>query len=218
LRLVATGGGKTVTSGWRDYTVTCDPKVAVGLKPAENLAVGGAPARPKTGVLSAKPEPTPGPATAPLSAGLPDLVSKGVVIGGESMNVGSTVEVLNASKASGYRDGQCLFRIEYQVDNEGRAKTPGGFRNVLQWDATVIDNHVDPGLGTGERRTRVVDAYLIPGEHGLTLRVDADRAVEESNEGNNVRTARVRLNGPCSGPQPKGEAPGSPGSSTQKKK
>ena len=60
LRLVATGGGKTVTSGWQDYTVTCDPKVAVGLKPAENLAGGGAPARPKTGALSAKSEPAPG--------------------------------------------------------------------------------------------------------------------------------------------------------------
>ena len=126
--------------------------------------------------------------------------------------------MLSASNASGYRDGQCLFRIEYQVDNEGRAKTPGGFRNVLQWDTAVIDNHVDPGLGTGERRTRVLDAYLTPGAHGLTLRVDADRAVEESNEGNNVRTARVRLNGPCSEPQPKGAAPGSPASPTQKKK
>jgi hypothetical protein len=37
LRLVATGGGKTVTSGWQDYTITCDPKVATGLKPAENF-------------------------------------------------------------------------------------------------------------------------------------------------------------------------------------
>ena len=32
--------GKTVASGWQDYTVTCDPKVTAGLKPAENLAVG----------------------------------------------------------------------------------------------------------------------------------------------------------------------------------
>ena len=140
------------------------------------------------------------------------------MIGGESVNVGSAVEVLSASKAKGYRGGQCLFRVEYQVDNDGRAKTPGGFRNVLQWDATVIDNHMDPGLGSGEHRTRSFDAYLTPGEHGLTLRVDADRAVEESNEGNNVRTARVRLNGPCSGPQFKGAAPGSPASSTQMKK
>ena len=139
------------------------------------------------------------------------------MIGGESVNVGA-VEVLSASKAKGYRGGQCLFRVEYQVDNEGRAKTPGGFRNVLQWDATVLDNHMDPGLGTGEHRTRAFDAYLTPGEHGLTLRVDADRAVEESNEGNNVRTARVRLNGPCSGPQLKGAAPGGPASSTQMKK
>ena len=140
------------------------------------------------------------------------------MIGGELVNVGSGVEVLSASKAKGYRDGQCLFRVEYQVDNDGRAKTPGGFRNVLQWDATVIDNHVEPGLDTGEHRTRSFDAYLTPGEHGLTLRVDADRAVEESNEGNNIRTARVRLNGPCSGPQLKGAAPGSPASSTQMKK
>ena len=126
------------------------------------------------------------------------------------MNVGSTVEVLSASKASGYRDGQCLFRIEYQVDNEGRAKTPGGFRNVLQWDTAVIDNHVDPGLGTGERRTRVLDAYLTPGEHGLTLRVDADRAVEESNEGNNVRTARVRLERTVLGSSAQGCGAGKP--------
>ncbi len=218
LRLVATAGGKTVASGWQDYTVTCDPKVTAGLKPAENLADAGAPARPKTGVLSAKPEPAPGPTTATPSGGLPDLVSKGVVIGGELVNVGSGVEVLSASKAKGYRDGQCLFRVEYQVDNDGRAKTPGGFRNVLQWDATVIDNHVEPGLDTGDHRTRAFDAYLTPGEHGLTLRVDADRAVEESNEGNNIRTARVRLNGPCSGPQLKGAEPGSAGSSTQMKK
>ncbi len=163
-----------------------------------------APAPLRAGGLSAKSDPAPGPATATLSGGLPDLVSKGVVIGGEFVNVGSGVEVLSASKAKGYRGGQCLFRVEYQIDNDGRAKTPGGFRNVLQWDATVIDNHVDPGLGTGEHRTRSFDAYLTPGEHGLTLRVDADRAVEESSEGNNVRTARVRLNGPCSGSQLKG--------------
>ena len=45
LRLVATGGGKTVTSGWQDYKITCDPKVATGLKPAENIK-GAAPGKP----------------------------------------------------------------------------------------------------------------------------------------------------------------------------
>ena len=139
-----------------------------------------------------------------LSAGLPDLVNKGVVVGGEFVNVGSAVEVLSTSRAKGFRDGRCLFRIEYRVDNDGPAKTPGGFRNVLLWDATVLDDHVDPGLGPGQHRTRAFEAYLTPGEHGLTLRVDADRAAQESDEGNNVRTSRVRLNGPCSGPQTKG--------------
>jgi hypothetical protein len=38
LRLVATGGGKTVASPWHDYTVTCDPKVAPGLTPFDALA------------------------------------------------------------------------------------------------------------------------------------------------------------------------------------
>ena len=38
LRLVATGGGKTVASGWQDYKVTCDTKVTGGLKPSGDLA------------------------------------------------------------------------------------------------------------------------------------------------------------------------------------
>ena len=38
LRVVATAGGKTVTSGWQDYKVTCDPKVAPGLVPIDVLA------------------------------------------------------------------------------------------------------------------------------------------------------------------------------------
>jgi hypothetical protein len=37
LRVVAKAGGKTVTSGWRDYRVTCDPKVAPGLTPIDLL-------------------------------------------------------------------------------------------------------------------------------------------------------------------------------------
>ena len=159
--------------------------------------------------MAAKTDPASGPAMAKLSVGLPDLVNKGVVVGGEFVNVGSAVEVLSASRAKSYRDGRCLFRIEYHVDNAGPAKTPGGFRTVLLWDATVLDDHAGPGLGAGEQRSRTVDAYLTPGEHSLTLRVDPDRAVNESDEGNNIRTARVKLNGPCSSPQLKAPTPGS---------
>ena len=186
--------------------------------PPGGLAAAGGPTPvlPQGGAAPGKPDLATGRTTAALSAGRPDLVSKSVAVGGELVSAGA-VEVLSASKAKGYRDGRCLFRIEYRVDNEGPAKTPGSFRNVLLWGGTVLDDHVAPGLGPGESRTRVLDAYLTPGEHGLTLRVDADRAAAESDEANNVRTARVRLNGPCASPQVKGATPGAPAAPAQMK-
>jgi len=125
-----------------------------------------------------------------------DLVAKGVVIGGQFVNVGA-VETIHAYRAKAFANGRCLFAFQSNVKNQGAAKTPVPFRNVVQWDATVVAQNAGQLLNAGEARDYFFDAWLEPGSHTLTLRADADHAVAESDETNNQRVSRVVVMGAC---------------------
>ena len=125
-----------------------------------------------------------------------DLIAKGVVIGGQFVNVGA-VETIHTEKAKAYANGKCRFAFQYNVKNQGAAKTPAPFRNVVLWDGAVIDQRAGQLLNAGVARDYFFDAWLEPGSHLLTLRVDADHAVAERDETNNQRVTRVVLMGVC---------------------
>jgi hypothetical protein len=133
-----------------------------------------------------------------------DLVAKGVVVGGQFINVGG-VETLRASQAKGFKDGKCVFGVQYRVDNDGQtASAP--FTSVVKWGGATLAQHVQ-ALGPGQHKDHFFDAQLEPGTNTLSLVVDPANAVAESSEANNQRATTVRLLGPC-GPVVK--APSSP--------
>ena len=140
---------------------------------------------------------SPQPSLANITSAPPvDLVAKGVVIGGQFVNVGA-VEIVHAYRAKAFANGRCLFAFQYNVENQGEAKTPVPFRNVVLWDATVLAQKAGELLNGGEARDYFFDAWLEPGAHTLTLRADADHAVAESDETNNQRVSRVVVMGAC---------------------
>jgi CARDB len=126
-----------------------------------------------------------------------DLVAKGVVIGGQFVNVGA-VETIHSYKALAYANGKCRFAFQYNVKNQGAAKTPAPFRNVVLWDAAILAQDAGQMLNAGVSHDYFFEAWLQPGAHVLTLRTDADHTVAESDETNNQRTTRVVIMGICS--------------------
>jgi len=147
--------------------------------------------------IQSQPVPAPQPPLAESAFAPPvDLVAKGVVIGGQFINVGAA-ETLHTYRAKAFSNGKCLFGFEYNVKNQGAAKTPVPFRNVVLWDTGIIAQHAGQILNGGVSRDYFFDAWLEPGSHLLTLRADADQAVQESDETNNQRITRVVVMGAC---------------------
>lgn len=156
------------------------------------------------------------PATIGTNAPKPDLIGKGVALGGEYINVApGLTEVIQASKAKSHSNGRCLFGFQVRVENKGQAATPVPFTSVVKWDAMPL-GQFSAMLGKGEAKEHSFDAYLTPGTHALSFVVDSGNAVSESDEGNNVRTTQVRLVGPCGdlpvkAPSAGGAPPSGPG-------
>lgn len=135
------------------------------------------------------------PESAPLPAA--DLIAKGVAIGGQFVNVGA-VETIHSYHARKFANGKCLFAFQYNVKNQGTAKTPAPFRNVVLWDGSILAQDAGQIVNAGVARDYFFEAWLQPGSHVLILRTDADQAIQESDETNNQRTTRVVIMGVCS--------------------
>jgi hypothetical protein len=96
-------------------------------------------------------------------------------------------------------NGRCAFNVEY-YEKETNGVATGPFKNRIFSDADVRAINGPDTLNASQVKSVHTQPYLDPGSHTLTLRLDADGNVTESNEGDNSFSIRYRLEGRCVGP------------------
>jgi len=152
------------------------------------------PPKPAPDQLSA---PQPRPAQIDLS------YAPGLTIGNTTGQWGGNLQV-DASQAGRQREGRCELRLVYDVMNLGKAAA-GAFVSRVREDQLLLHHAAIAGLG-GSAQHRVSGLiYLGNGTHLLTLSVDDQQQVGESNESNNKARVTVEVRN-CGQTQP-GRAP-----------
>lgn len=143
-------------------------------------------------------KPTP---TQPTKA---DLVSlKGITVGGAVGGAGGKFSAWNGNLILATADaflhdgGQCAFNVSYDISNIGTVAAGPSFNNRLYADADVVSQQSGLSLNAGETTQINTQMSLKPGAHTLTLWVDADNHIAESNESNNKTTVKVGLDSNC---------------------
>jgi hypothetical protein len=134
----------------------------------------------------------------------PDITAlKGITLGGAVGGAGGKFVPWGGSVTLTQADsflqsgGKCAYNVSYQMRNQGSAPTSPAFWNRLRSDSTVVSQQSGLSLAAGQTKTVNTQAYLPPGGHVLSLSLDDDHAVAESNEGNNV--FKIRINVRCPG-------------------
>lgn len=143
--------------------------------------------------------------TGAASAAQPNITSNpqgGFTIWGANVNAAKlvpwgTVIELKAGDSifPNQGNGKCAFNIKYQEREVGNVSA-GAFRNKILSDGDVRSIQ-GTNLQAGETKSIHTQAYLDPNGHGLTLVLDADGNVTESNEGDNTFSIRYKLRGSC---------------------
>jgi hypothetical protein len=142
---------------------------------------------------------TPAPAPAPVTK--PDLVAgKGIVVGGKSAAWGGTIALKTADTFL-QSNGKCAVNIFYDVANTGNANASTAFVNRLYSGNTLISQQSGLSVDAGKTKTINTQAYIVPGMNQLRLVIDADNAIAESNEANNVAEVKVALDSSCGATQ-----------------
>ncbi len=127
---------------------------------------------------------------------------QGILLGGNSAGPGRKFVpwggsiTLKAEDAFLTSNGKCAFNVNYYVSNTGNAAA-GAFLNRIYSGATVISQQTGLTLDKGKTIPITTQAYLAPGANVVSLRVDADNTVVESNEGNNSTQVNVTVDASC---------------------
>lgn len=143
-------------------------------------------------------------AVASTLAPRPDITSQqGITLGGAVGGAGGRfsawggVITLNAADAIVRSPGRCAFNVSYDMKNIGTAPTSPAFKNRLLIDTTdIVSINSALSLTTGQTRQINTQAFLPSGCHTLTLSLDDDSDVCESNEKNNFPKVTVVVNCP----------------------
>ncbi len=141
----------------------------------------------------------------------PDITSgRGIVIGGEVGGQGGKLVpwggtvVLTRRDAYSPRTGTCAFNIAYDEVNREPLPTDRSFVNVLRRGNLEVSRQTNRRLGPGESRKVFTQAYLSsgPAAQTLSLTVDAEGNVTETNESNNRFEITYLLKEDCAPPTP----------------
>jgi hypothetical protein len=137
--------------------------------------------------------------------GKPDITSKkGITIGSVFIAWGGTGTLNPAEAIQSSPNNACAFNATYDMVNVGSVATSPAFLNRLKVDATsVVAINSGLSLNAGETKNITTQPYLPFGTHRLTLALDDDHNVAESDESpaSNVKTVSYSLKGPCGPPQ-----------------
>jgi len=140
----------------------------------------------------------------PPGAGKPDITSKkGITIGTVFIPWGATGTLKAAEAIQSSPNNACAFNATYDMVNLGSVATSPAFLNRLKVDATsVVAINSALSLNANETKNITTQPYLPFGTHRLTLALDDDNNVAESDEtpASNVKTVTYVLQGPCGAP------------------
>ena len=141
----------------------------------------------------------------------PDITSgRGIVVGGEVGGQGGKLVpwggtvVLTRRDAVSPRTGTCAFNIAYDEVNREPSETSRSFVNVLRRGTLEVARQTNRHLGPSEARKVFTQAYLAsgPAAHTLSLTLDAERTVAETDESNNRFEITYLLKEDCAPPTP----------------
>lgn len=127
----------------------------------------------------------------------PDVTSEvGMKFGTKEVAWSDSVELTRADSilVSG---GKCAFDVEYDMANIGSRPAEPPFWNRVRSGTDVITQQSELTLAAGEKRTIKTQAYMAPGNQSVSLTLDDESDVAESDEANNLFTVQVNLVGPC---------------------
>jgi len=137
----------------------------------------------------------------PAATGLPDITSqKGITIGGAIGGAGGHFAAwggnitLTAADASLVSGGNCAFNVSYDMENTGPTPTTPNFLNRLTFNGAVVAINSALSLAAGATQQINTAPYLANGNHILALKLDDDHLVTESDEANNLRQVKVKVN------------------------
>jgi CARDB protein len=130
----------------------------------------------------------------------PDITSQhGITIGGAIGGAGGHFSpwggtiTLTAADAIVVSGGRCAFNVSYDMRNLGTTPTSPPFKNTLRLAGADVSIQSELSLAGGATRQIDTQAYLDTGTHVLSLNLDSDNVVAESNEANNIREVKVRV-------------------------
>ncbi len=133
-----------------------------------------------------------------------DITSqKGITIGGGFGGAGGKFSpwggMIALTQADSFLQtrGNCAFNISYDLVNKGPVATSPAFSNHLRTDVEVVSQQTGLTLNAGETRQINTQAYLAPGTPFVTVVIDRDNVVTESDETNNVFTVNLTLDETC---------------------
>jgi hypothetical protein len=157
-------------------------------------------------------QPAGGPGGGPNEPGKPDITSKkGITIGTVFIPWGGNGTLKGAEAIQSSPNNACAFNATYDMVNLGPVATSPAFLNRLKVDATsVVAINSALSLNANETKNITTQPYLPIGTHRLTLALDDDHNVAESDEtpASNVKTVSYTLQGPCGAPpNPAGAVP-----------
>jgi len=136
-------------------------------------------------------------ATALQSNEKPDITIVGFLLNGDYVPGGPVKEV-DASKATSFKNGKCLFKVEYDLKNTGEVTTSPSFNTVLKRGNTVVGTHSNQSLNAHSHNVLAFqNIELTPGMNDLGIYADDGDKVSESNESNNYRKALIKIRGNC---------------------
>ncbi|WP_338847863.1 CARDB domain-containing protein [Massilia sp. W12] len=125
-------------------------------------------------------------------------IGGGVGTGGKQAAWGGALS-LSEADAFMQSNGKCAFNLSYIVKNAGDMATEAKFRNQIFANSTVVSIQSNLSAGAGESRVIHTQAYLPQGDYQLSLKLDTDGQVLESNEANNQASIKLSFKGACQG-------------------
>jgi hypothetical protein len=149
--------------------------------------------------------------TPPAPGARADVTSgRGIVVGGEVGGQGGSLVpwggtvVLTRRDAVSTRTGTCAFNIAYDEVNREPVPTGTSFVNVLRRGSLEVSRQTNRHLGPGEARRVFTQAYLAsgPAAQSLSLTLDAEQNVPETDESNNRFEITYVLKEDCAPPTP----------------
>ncbi len=185
--LVLTTEDAVPTRAQHPETSTAPATGGFGQAPAENTRKHPLPAE-----GSVKPT-----GSIPQASG-PDLTSATRVrINGTKSVVWNSSVLLMADQAEAKINNRCRFRFDHVIRNIG-PDSAGAF--ITQWSDSSDGKLISRQFASVSGKASVVVSDLLdigPGKHALTLKIDKNGQVKESNESNNTFKVIAILNGSC---------------------